>query len=217
MKIVNIEKYNLTENQLTKCGFLRDNKGLILNKSILNNEFRVEIRVIDKAFEIEVYDNNFSEIYPLFSVDSAVGELVTNVRDEVEIIIKEILELTDNKSAIYNEIKKYINKKYSGTMVKPFKSNPNIKAFVTDKNKWYALILDVEYNKLNKESSIESKVKIINLKHNTDQIPKIINERNIFPSYHMSKKHWISVVIDNNMDLNYLTQLIDISYKLVNK
>ena len=39
MKIVNIEKYNLTENQLTKYGFLRDNKGLILNKSILNNEF----------------------------------------------------------------------------------------------------------------------------------------------------------------------------------
>ena len=187
MKIVNIEKYNLTENQLTKYGFLRDNKGLILNKSILNNEFRVEIRVVDKAFEIEVYDNNFNEIYPLFSVDSAVGEIVTNVRNEVEL------------------------------MVKPFKSNPDIKAFVTDKNKWYALILDVEYNKLNKESSIESKVKIINLKHNTDQIPKIINERNIFPSYHMSKKHWISVVIDNNMDLNYLTQLIDISYKLVNK
>ena len=217
MKIVNVEKYNLNENQLTKCGFLRDNKGLILNKSILNNEFRVEIRVVEETFEIEVYDNNFNEIYPLFSVDNAVGELVTNVRDEVEIIIKEILELTDNKNAIYNEIKKYINKKYSGTMVKPFKSNPNIKAFVTDKNKWYALILDVEYNKLNKESPIESKVKIINLKHNTDHIPMIINERNIFPSYHMNKKYWISVVIDNNIDLDYLKQLIDISFKLVNK
>lgn len=217
MKILNVEKYNLTENQLTKFGFLRDNKGLSFKKSILNNEFRVEIRVVVETFEIEVYDNNFNEIYPLFSVDSAVGELVSNVRDEVEIIIKEILELTDNKNAIYNEIKKYINKKYSGTMVKPFRSNPNIKAFVTDKNKWYALILDVEYNKLNKDSSIESKVKIINLKHNTDHISKIINERNIFPSYHMSKKHWISVVIDNNIDLDYLKRLIDISYKLVNK
>ena len=217
MKILNVEKYNLTEEQLTKFGFLRDDVGLYLNKDILNNEFRVEIRVIDKVFEIEVFDNNFNEIYPLFSVDSAVGELVANVRNEVEIIIKEILELSDNTEAIYNEIIKYIKKKYSSTMVKPFRSNPNIKAFVTDKNKWYALILDVEYNKLNKDSSIESKVKIINLKHNTDHIPKIINERNIFPSYHMSKKHWISVVFDNNTDLNYLIQLIDISYKLVKK
>ena len=217
MKILSVEKYNLTEEQLTKFGFLRDSVGLYLNKDILNNEFRVEIRVVDKAFEIEIYDNNFNEIYPLFSVDSAVGELVTNVRDEVEIIIKEILELTDNTNTIYEKIIKYIVEKYSSTMVKPFKSNPNIKAFVTDKNKWYALILDVEYNKLNKDSSIESKVKIINLKHNTNHIPKIINERNIFPSYHMSKKHWISVVIDNNMDLNYLTQLIDISYNLVKK
>lgn len=217
MKIINIEKYNLTENKLTKFGFLRDNKGLILNKSILNNEFIVEIRVVEETFEIEVFDNNFNEIYSLFSVDSAAGELVTNVRNEVELILKEILELSDNSEAIYNEIIKYIKKKYSSTMVKPFKGNPNIKAFVTDENKWYALILDVEYNKLNKDSSIESKVKIINLKHNTNHIPKIINERNIFPSYHMSKKHWISVVIDNNMDLNYLTQLIDISYNLVKK
>lgn len=215
MKILNVEKYNLNENQLTKFGFLRDNKGLSFKKSILNNEFRVEIRVVVETFEIEVYDNNFNEIYPLFSVDSAAGELVTNVRNEVELILKEILELSDNTEAIYNEIIKYIKKKYSSTMVKPFKSNPDIKAFVTDKNKWYALILDVEYNKLNKDSSIESKVKIINLKHNTDHIPKIIDERNIFPSYHMSKKHWISVVIDSNMDLNYLTQLIDISYNLV--
>ena len=217
MKILNVEKYNLTEEQLTKFGFLRDSVGLYLNKDILNNEFRVEIRVVEETFEIEVYDNNFNEIYSLFSVDSAAGELVTNVRNEVELILKEILELSDNSEAIYNEIIKYIKKKYSSTMVKPFKSNPNIKAFVTDKNKWYALILDVEYNKLNKDSSIESKVKIINLKHNTDHIPKIINERNIFLSYHMSKKHWISVVIDNNMDLNYLTQIIDISYNLVNK
>ena len=217
MKIINIEKYNLTENKLTKFGFLRDNKGLILNKSILNNEFIVEIRVVEETFEIEVFDNNFNEIYSLFSVDSAAGELVTNVRNEVELILKEILELSDNSEAIYNEIIKYIKKKYSSTMVKPFKGNPNIKAFVTDKNKWYALILDVEYNKLNKDSSIESKVKIINLKHNTNHIPKIINERNVFPSYRMSKKHWISVVIDNNMDLNYLTQLIDISYNLVKK
>ena len=128
MKIINIEKYNLTENKLTKFGFLRDNKGLILNKSILNNEFRVEIRVVEETFEIEVFDNNFNEIYSLFSVDSAAGELVTNVRNEVELILKEILELSDNSEAIYNEIIKYIKKKYSSTMVKPFRSNSNIKA-----------------------------------------------------------------------------------------
>ena len=81
MKIVNIEKYNLTENQLTKYGFLRDNKGLILNKSILNNEFRVEIRVVDKAFEIEVYDNNFNEIYPLFSVDLSLIHILFWLKD----------------------------------------------------------------------------------------------------------------------------------------
>ena len=43
MKKLNVEKYNLTENQLTKFGFLRDNKGLSFKKSILNNELKLEL------------------------------------------------------------------------------------------------------------------------------------------------------------------------------
>ena len=217
MRIIDVEKYNFSKEKLLQYGFREEAEKLRYRKEILDSSFIIEIVFVNSQLFIEVYDLEFGEIYSLFSVDSAVGEVVTKVRNEVELILKEIFDLSDNTEVIYNEIIKYIKKKYSSTMVKPFRSNPNIKAFVTDKNKWYALILDVEYNKLNKDSSIESKVKIINLKHNTDHIPKIIDERNIFPSYHMSKKHWISVVIDNNIDLDYLKRLIDISYKLVNK
>ena len=88
-------------------------------------------------------------------------------------------------------------------------------AFVNEKNKWYALLLDVEYNKLNKISNIITKVKILNVKYLTDNISDIIDNKNIFPAYHMNKKHWISIVLDKNIKLETIKELIDISYSLV--
>ena len=88
-------------------------------------------------------------------------------------------------------------------------------AFVNEKNKWYALILEVKYNKLNKNTDITTKVKVLNLKYSTDKILDIIDNKNIFPAYHMNKKHWISIVLDKNIKLETIKELIDISYSLV--
>ena len=77
------------------------------------------------------------------------------------------------------------------------------------------MFLEVEYNKLNKNTDITTKVKILNLKYPTDNISDIIDNQNIFPAYHMNKKHWISVVLDKNIKLETIKELIDISYSLV--
>ena len=120
------------------------------------------------------------------------------------------------ESVIYENVLRYVKERYNSTTVKPFKTNPDIKALVTIKNKWYALFLDVEYSKLQKDSLVDSKVKIINLKHLSSEISTVINNRNVFPAYHMNKNHWISVVLDNNIDIEYVKELIELSYNLVN-
>lgn len=58
-------------------------------------------------------------------------------------------------------------------------------------------------------------MKILNVKHHTDEISDIIDNQNIFPAYHMNKKHWISIVLDKNIKLETIKELIDISYSLV--
>ena len=77
------------------------------------------------------------------------------------------------------------------------------------------MILEVKYNKLNKNTDITTKVKVLNLKYSTDKILDIIDNKNIFPAYHMNKKHWISIVLDKNIKLETIKELIDISYSLV--
>ena len=213
MKKINVEKYKLSEDRLIDFGFQFEENILVFQKNILNDEFRMEIKLISTDFEIEIYDLDFNEVYSLFSVDSASGEIVTAIREEVKDVLEKILCL---ESVIYEDVLHYVKDQYNSTIVKPFKTNPDIKALVTQKGKWYALFLDVEYNKLKKDSLVDSKAKIINLKHISSKISAITDNRNIFPAYHMNKNHWISVVLDNNIDIEYVKGLIELSYDLAN-
>lgn len=213
MKRINIEKYKLSDDILINFGFQFEDNTLVFKRNILNDVFRMEIKLISTDFEIEVYDLDFNEVYSLFSVDSANGEIVTTIREEVKDVLGKILCL---ESVIYEDVLRYVKERYNSTTVKPFKTNPDIKALVTPKGKWYALFLDVEYNKLQKDSLVDLKVKIINLKHVSSKISAITDNRNIFPAYHMNKNHWISVVLDNNIDIEYVKGLIELSYDLAN-
>ena len=213
MKRINIEKYRLSDDILINFGFQFEDNILVFKRNILNDVFRIEIKLISTDFEIEVYDLDFNEVYSLFSVDSANGEIVTAIREEVKDVLEKILCL---ESVIYEDVLRYVKERYNSTIVKPFKTNPDIKALITPKGKWYALFLDVEYNKLQKDSFVDSKVKIVNLKHIPSKISSVIDNRNIFPAYHMNKNHWISVVLDNNIDIEYVKGLIELSYDLAN-
>ena len=215
MKIIDVEKYNFSKEQLNGFGFKEEAEKLVYRKEILDSSFLIEIVFVNSQLLIEVYDLEFDEIYSLFSVDSAVGETVQNIREHVENLLSSILGLADESGKISSEVIDYCNNKYGGNHVNPFKKHPDILAMVNEKNKWYALLLDVEYNKLNKNTDITIKVKILNLKYPTDNISDIIDNQNIFPAYHMNKKHWISVVLDKNIKLETIKELIDISYSLV--
>ena len=214
MKIIDVEKYNFSKEQLLQYGFREELKKLIYRKEILDSSFLIEIVFVDSQLLVEVYDLEFDEVYSLYSVDSAVGETVQNIREQVEELLSSLLGLADESGKIGSEVIDYCYK-YGGNHVNPFKKHPDILAFVNEKNKWYALILEVKYNKLNKNTDITTKVKVLNLKYSTDKILDIIDNKNIFPAYHMNKKHWISIVLDKNIKLETIKELIDISYSLV--
>ena len=193
MKIIDVEEYNFTKEKLLQYGFKEEEEKLIYRKEILDSSFLIEIVFVNSQLLIEVYDLEFDEIYSLYSVDSAIGETVQNIREHVEKLLSSILGLADESGKISLEIIDYCNNKYGENHVNPFKKHPDILAFVNEKNKWYALFLDVDYSKLNKNTDI----------------------KNIFPAYHMNKKHWISIVLDKNIKLETIKELIDISYSLV--
>ena len=55
---------------------------------------------------------------------------------------------------------------------------------------------------------------VVNLKCEQEMIPSLWKEDGIFPAYHMSKAHWISVLLDGSVDADTVEWLLGISYRL---
>lgn len=115
-----------------------------------------------------------------------------------------------------NDIEKYINKKYKPLQEYPWNDAPNYTTFKhKDNMKWFALIMDVPYEKLKIEK--DGIVNIINLKNIPEMIGGLRREEGILAAYHMNKEHWISVLLDGTVEKEEIFNLIDISYDLTSK
>ena len=111
------------------------------------------------------------------------------------------------------EIENYINENYNTLQEYPWTKYPNYTTFKHRNNKkWFALIADVQYEKLKIEK--EGMVDIINLKNLPEMIGSLRKENGILPAYHMNKEHWITLLLDGTVEKQKICDLIDISYEL---
>lgn len=106
----------------------------------------------------------------------------------------------------------YIKKKYKVLPEYPWRKYAGNAVFRhSDNNKWFAMVIDVERNKLGFSGS--DYVDAINLK--VDDMffrSMIIQEEGIMPAYHMNKMHWITVVLDGTVPEDRVFDLIDMSF-----
>ncbi len=114
------------------------------------------------------------------------------------------------------EIEKYINKKYDALQEYPWQDSPNHTTFKHKENKkWFALIMDVPYEKLKINKC--GNANVINLKNIPEMIGSLRTIEGILPAYHMNKEHWITVLLDGTVPKEKVCDLIDISYDLTTK
>ncbi len=82
-----------------------------------------------------------------------------------------------------------------------------------DNLKWFAIVMTVEAKKLGVGAFGE--LDIVNLKCEEDDLKELIDRESILPAYHMNKKRWISVILDEQDDLEEtIIELTQKSYKL---
>lgn len=79
--------------------------------------------------------------------------------------------------------------------------------------KWFAIVMTVKKSKLGIQTYNET-VSIVNLKCAQEIIDSILDEYGIFPAYHMSKRHWISVLLDGSVKAQTIRFLTSVRYEL---
>lgn len=110
-------------------------------------------------------------------------------------------------------LEKYIMNAYGIIGENLFAKYPGFLVFRHRENrKWFAVFMEITGGKLGLPGA--DPIPVVNVKCDTRLIGAFREERGIFPAYHMSKDHWLSVILDGTVDEEKLRFLVDMSYDL---
>lgn len=108
----------------------------------------------------------------------------------------------------------FIQENFAGILQDcPWEDTPDYTVFRHANNrKWFALIANAKYQTLGLDQS--GNVDFINLKCDPDLLEDLLRQPGILPAYHMNKRHWLTIPLDNSCPANQIKNLIDLSYRL---
>lgn len=114
------------------------------------------------------------------------------------------------------ELQAYIEEIYGAKGECLWAKYPTYMIFRHNSNrKWFAAIMEIPREKLGLSGGGD--IQVVDLKCDTRLIGSFREEKGIFPAYHMSKAHWLTVALDGSVDDDKLKFLLDMSYELTKR
>ena len=196
-------------------GFSKVGDYYILQSDIDVENFNVIVKIGKDSFEVTVIELPFNEEYILFNVLDSKGKFVSQIRKKVNELIEDIVKSCFTSLDYRKLLLDYVRKKYGTIPEEPWEDNNHATIKTSNSKKWYGIFMSIPYKTLGLDKS--GKIDVLNVKLNPEVIKSLIDKKHFFPAYHMNKKHWISIVLDSDVDLNLVKSLIDESFNLVEK
>ena len=211
---VNIEK-------LVQFGFKKIDDIFLYETSIMDGQFNLIVSISESGqVSTKLIDSQSQDEYVLHLMQGSVGEYVGKVRTEFEEILTSIrdncFELEIFKSKQAKQAIDYIRSKYGDELDYLWKKFPSNAVWRRkDNNKWYGILLILSKRKLGLDS--DEVVEIIDLRIDPDKMKDLVDNQKCFEGYHMNKKHWFTVCLDDSVKTEKILAWIDESYKLAQK
>lgn len=202
--------------ELENYGFIKNDNIYKYSINIVNNTFRVDISIYeDGKLEGKIYDLDIDEEYINFRIERQTGEFVSQVREEYRSIIEDIANKCFTKEPFIfkqsNRIMEMIKNIYNDNPEFAWTKFPGYGIFRNHSNKkWYALIMNVDRSKLEDKFG---EIEIVNVKLDPEIIQNLLDKNGFYPSYHMQKKNWISIVLDDTLSDEVIMDYIIESHK----
>lgn len=206
-------------NKLIDYGFRQENDIYKYSKKFLNDNFQADI-IIDKTGQVfgKVYDLEFNLEYTNIRILNNNLGFVNIVREEYKSILKDICEKCFEKeyfsSMQARRITKYIINKYGDKPEFLWEKFKDYGIFRNkNNNKWYAIIMKIDKSKISNESG---EIEILDIKVSEDTLKALLKEKGFYEGYHMNKKNWLTIILDDTITDSQIFNLIDDSYNLIN-
>lgn len=209
-------KYDPDLKKLIEYGFIKNNLGFYYEKKFKNNEFKA-IVIIKEDGEIlgKVIENETNEEYLPLNIKSQEGAYIGGIKEEYKQILTDIRDNCFLKKYFIsnqaNRITDAIISKYNDYPCFMWEKSPDCGVFKNSaNNKWYGIIMNINYLKLGK--NINKSVEVVNLKLDKDEIRILLKQDGFYPAWHMNKKYWISITLDDVLPDEQILNLIEKSY-----
>ncbi len=203
-------------SKLLSYGFKKENDVYLFSQNINNNHFKVDIKINKKGLiKGNIYDLNTKEEYTNFRLQPIPGIYAQTIKEAYQTILKDIKEKCCKEDYFVfkqtNRITKFIFEEYKDKPNFEWENAPRFATFKNkDTNKWYGLIMNIDASKINNKTRGE--VEIINIKLDPEEINTLLQKEGFYPAYHMNKKNWISIILDDTLLDNEIIPLIKESY-----
>ena len=209
-KTLNVEKALL-------FGFEKDKGNYKYETDIFDGMFRLHV-VITLAGNVDtnLFESDTGEEYVLYktnSIGSFVGAVRTKIEDVLIQVANNCYDIEIFKSPQSKEVISYVRDRYGDDLEYLWKKFPDNAVWRRkDTKKGYGAILTVAKNKLGIDSS--EIVEIIDLRIQAEKMEELLSNEHYYPGWHMNKKNWYTIILDNSVNTKEIYKCIDESYRL---
>ena len=210
--------YQFNSKKSKEYGFIENQGVWTYSSTILQGDFLMMVTVEDGDLSFRVYDQETRDLYPQVHMESMRGSFVGSVREACLEILYQIRKACfEVQDFIFPQTKRIITQvqeKYGNQLEYLWEKSPDTAVLRHEGNKkWYAVLMKISWDKLEKVR--EGQVEAVNLKH--DQVADLLSKKGIYPAFHMNKRYWISVALDDTLSDEEVLELIERSWNLTIK
>ena len=210
--------YQFNSKKAKEYGFLEKQGVWTYSSTILQGDFLMKITVEDSDLTFQVFDQETGELYPQVHMESMRGTFVGTVREAcLEVLYsirKACFEVQEFLCPQTKRIMALVQEKYGNQLEYLWEKSPDTAVLRHEDNqKWYAILMRIPWDRLDKGR--EGLVEAVNLKH--DQVADLLSQMGIYPAFHMNKRYWISIPLDDTLTDEKVLELFERSWFLTSK
>ena len=210
--------YQFNKEKARDYGFVENGEVWNYSCQILQGDFSMTVSITPDNISFQVFDQETGDLYPQVHMESMRGSFVASIREACLEILYQIRKACfDVQDFIFPQTKRImaqVQKKYGNQLEYLWEKSPDTAVLRHEGNqKWYAVLMRIPWDKLDKGR--EGLVEAVNLKH--DQVADLLSQKGIYPAFHMNKRYWLSLTLDDTLSDEMVLKLMERSWNLTVK
>ena len=212
------EKYSIDKEKALAYGFSKQGEVFRYEQLLLDGDFELYVTVQGKQVCFWLVDQETGDDYVQLHMDQMVGQYVGQVREACQQALEDIRSSCFAvKVFMYPQTKRlvdWISQQYDRPLEYLWDRSPDSGVFRHQIDlKWFGVLMKIDWSKL--DARQEGKIEVLNLK--LDYVSQLLEESPFYPAYHMNKKYWISIPLDERVEDDHLFELVAKSWALTKK